>query len=225
MPVITNNTPDERAPLEGFNIGQFYARLKQQHGIHKTSKFLVRIYPPAFMAGDTVLTNMARYLEFWCMATPLPGYTIGTHDILRYSYGPVEKKPFTPIFTDVTLVFLGDADGRIKKYFDTWMTCILNKDNRFYDLRGEGSNFTARAGGSRIDPFEIDYKVDYETIMEIITFSDNGEKSQKYVLQEAFPIMVQDIQMNWGEMNNVMAIPITFTFFSWFIKDIEMISI
>jgi hypothetical protein len=223
MPIVTTNNPDTRSPGEGFNIENFYARIEQFQGLQKTSKFMVRIFPPALMAGDTILSMTSRMLEFWCMATPLPGYTVGTHDILRYSYGPVEKKPFTPIFTDLTLVFLGDAQGIIKKYFDTWQTCIINKDNRWGDIKGEGSTITAKgAGSTRLDPFEISYKSDYETVVEIITFNDAGEKSSVYVLQEAYPIMVSDIQLNWGEMNNIMAVPVTFTFFSWFNQDLSM---
>jgi hypothetical protein len=223
MPVITSNNPSQRQSGEGFNIESFNAKIEQFQGLQKTNKFFVRIFPPALMAGDTILNVASRMLEFWCMAVPLPGYTVATHDILRYSYGPIEKKPFTPIFTDITLVFLADAQGIIKKYFDTWQTCIINKDFRDGDIKGTSSEITARgAGGSRLDPFEISYKSDYETVVEITTFTDAGEKSSVYILQEAYPIMVSDIQLNWGEMNNIMAVPVTFTFFSWFNQDLSM---
>lgn len=212
-------TRENRASNEGFDIDQFYARIKS--GIQRTNKFLVRIYPPPLMLTETIFVNMARQLEFYCMAAPVPGYTVGTHEVLRYSYGPTEKKPFTPIFTDVTLVFIGDSNGMIHKFFSKWMDCVLNKDNRFGDLDGTGTPTAHGVGNKRIDAFEVNYKEDYETTVEVISFADDGLKSQKTVLQEAFPIMVPDIQYNWGEMNNVTAIPVTFTFFSWFIEELK----
>ena len=198
----------KRAPLEGFDVDQFKSYI-ERIGLQRTNRFLVRFFAPASMATEPLFLNIDRELEFYCMASSLPGYGVELHQVLRYGYGLNEKKPFAPIVNDLTCVFFSDAEGRIHKFFTSWINAVINKN---YNAEAPNSHGVRN---QNIDPFEAAYKIDYMTNIQITTFSDSGKISNRNMLLEAYPIVVPDIQLNWGENNNIMAIPVTFTFYSW----------
>lgn len=226
MPLYTEFENEERIQGEGFNIQTFNAYIAEK-GLQRSSKFLVRMYIPPLMQGDPILSNSLKLIEFYCMAATFPGYTLALHENLRYSHGPTEKKPFGPMFSDLTCVFLGDAQGHINKFFQTWMTCMVNKDMRDGVEYGPGQapsgTIKAHGIGSRpIDQFEVAYKIDYATTIEVITFADYGARSNRAVLLEAYPVRVEDAQLNWGEKVNILPVQVTFSFLTWHIDEIIM---
>lgn len=203
-----------RVDGEGFNIDSFNAYVSE-NGFQRLSKFLVRMHIPPLMQGDPILSNKVRVIEFYCMATAFPGYTLALHEVLRYSYGASEKKPFAPVFQDISMTFIGDAAGHIHKFFTSWMTCMLNKD------KTDSNQISHGVGGKPVDIYEVSYKSDYATTIEIITFADTGRRSQKAILLEAYPVRIDDSPMNWGDKNAIMPVQVTFTFHTWYSEDVS----
>lgn len=192
---------------EGFNVENFRSAVSRK-GMMKTNKFFVRMYAPRGMAG-TSLPTTARTLEFWCESTNIPGVSLNVTEVRRYGYGNIEKKPYVSQNNDVTMSFFGDADGVIWSYFQQWLRLIVN-----YDMRSGINTATGLIAGQT--PFKLAYKEDYAVDIHLSVFNDIGEETIHVVLREAYPIFVGDVQLNWGDTNNIMRIPVTFAVYDWY---------
>lgn len=64
--------------------------------------------------------------SLYCEATSLPSLNIDSK--VNKVYGPGREIPYGRSYTPVNLTFYIDRDYIIKKFFDTWMASIFNKD-------------------------------------------------------------------------------------------------
>lgn len=200
-----------------FNVNELSAEVAK-NGIMRNNKFLVTFPMPLSLRGTTgfsQLTDTNRVLSLYCEGSNLPGIALLMEEVRRYGYGPNEKKPYAPIFTDVNLTFRGDASGNIWTFMNAWMKCSVN-----YESRGD---FTTPSGPiSNQYPNEVGYKYDpsnnegYATDTTISMFNDIGDETIRVVLREAFPIFVGDIPLNWSARSDYMKIPVTLSFFDWY---------
>jgi hypothetical protein len=216
-----------------FNINDMISTVNSVGGLTKASKFLVRITPPSTIKGD-------RVFEFLCESATLPGLSYQTDELRMAGYGNVNKVPYAPIFQDVPLSFYCDSDGRVLKFFHTWMQSIFNWNE---GTPPQGSSSTGLASNS------LAYPKEYFGIVEIIHYDDTGnlatksnssnlmnkERSSvskqpgssknpapakeqgiiKYTLNEAYPISIGDVQMAWGMDDTLVRIPVTFSYKYW----------
>jgi hypothetical protein len=194
-----------------FNVYDMLGTLDSVGGLTKASKFLVRIIPPSSIQGD-------RIFEFLCEGAVLPGVALQTDEVKMYGYGTVNKRPYVAAFQDMPLSFFSDSDGKVFKFFHSWMQSIYNwNDNT------PPSGTTARGLPSNT----VAYPKDYYGTVEIIHYDDTGSLYGrqgnkavetgiiKYTLQEAFPIQVGDIQMDWGMDDSLVKIPVNFAYSYW----------
>lgn len=204
----------------GFNIQQFYAFIKAA-GIQSANKFLCRIPLPPGLVGspnETQWKGTSRVIEYWCLASSFPGVVLSTHNVSRYGYGPIEKKPFMPIFSDVTFQFIADGNGIIYDFFQQWINMMSN-----FDLRhgiNSGSNPTAMSSRTRLDSYELSYKSDYAVDINIIVYNDNGSETLTIVLRDAYPTYLGDMHFNWAENSSFTKLPVSFTFIDWYNESI-----
>lgn len=203
---------------DGFDVNNFRSQISKS-GILKNNKFFVRMYAPrGFLAGNSAavqLANTVRYLEFWCEGANIPGVSLNVNEIRRYGYGNIEKKPYVSQNNDVTMSFIGDAQGLIWSYFQQWMRLIVN-----YDMRGGINGSTGILPNQK--PFELAYKEDYAVDIHLSVFDDQGKEAIHVVLREAYPIFVGDIQLNWGDTNSLMRIPVTFAVYDWYNEKVSL---
>ena len=200
--------------VEGFNVNRFRSEIFKT-GVLKNNKFFVRMYSPRGFSssGNTdaalLASTTVRFLEFWCESTNLPGVSLSTTEVRRYGYGAMEKKPYVTVTNDVTMSFIGDGKGIIWSYFQNWIKLIVN-----YDMR---NGITKESGILRNQsPFELAYKEEYAVDIHISVFDDAGNEIIHVVLRDAYPTFVGDIQLNWGDTNSLMRVPVTFSFFDWY---------
>lgn len=199
-----------------FNISRFRSSI-EKNGILRNNKFRMLIYAPKALsetrvAGQAGLIDTARYIELWAESTNVPGIAVNTNNLRRYGYGIQEKRPFDTVTNDLNVSFLGDAKGSIWTYFQQWIKLISNYEDS-QGMRGERN--TGLTPGHK--PYELSYKEDYATSAEIHVFTEDGKSAPiKVILQEIFPIMLGDIQLNWGDTNNIMRVPVTFAYKNWY---------
>lgn len=205
--------------MRGFNISNF--KSQQIDGILRNNKFLVEIPIPRTlqtMNSSVLRQNIQetqKFLEYYCEATNLPGLALNTNDIRNAGYGPVEKKPYNTTFTDINLIFVSDSSGDNLRFFHQWIKSIQN-----FDLRNTLSGSVLSTNDQ--SPYELNYKSDYCVDMKIRVYDEQGAEIVSLTLGEAYPIFVGDIPLNWGDKNNYIRIPVTFTFLSWWDdKDIQ----
>ena len=195
--------------MPGFNIDEFTSRVKDAGGLTRNNKFRLVVTPPQILTGiapnrrDASLQQMishSKYLEFFCYSTSIPGVSLNTHSYQRYTYGPVEKRPVNVMFRDITLSLYYDNQRRTYDFFKLWIESIFTHDAR----------------NSIDDLFIVDYKENYASTLELFVYNDSGILIGKYVMTEAFPIAIGDMPVNWGDTNNLLKIPVTFTFYTMY---------
>lgn len=205
---------------EGFNVNNFRSQVTKS-GVLKNNKFFVRMYAPRGMmrsnnvAAKQLANDTVRVLEFWCEAANIPGVSLNVNEIRRYGYGNIEKKPYVSQNNDVTMSFIGDANGTIWSYFQQWMRLIVN-----YDMRN--GIFASTGILQNQKPFELAYKEDYAVDIHISVFDDLGNEAIHVVLRESYPIFVGDIQLNWGDTNSFMRVPVTFAVYDWYNEKVSL---
>ena len=204
-----------------FNIEEFRAKTSER-GIQKNNKFLVQMTLPNNI-GPGVTTQFTntyegnqaqrfkatqQQMEFWTDGANIPGIMLSLRQLLHYGYGVTTKKPIAPVFNDITFSIMNDGSADNLKYFHAWINFI--------------NNFDARSGWSDYSTvFELRYLKDYSTKVDIYQFNDSGEENLHIVLEEAYPIHVGDIPLNWADNSNLQRVPVTFTFSGFFNHDIQ----
>jgi hypothetical protein len=145
---------------------------------------------------------------------------LATSQIRRYGYGPLEEKPFMPLFAPSDMRFLADGKGAIWNFFDLWTKCIVNHDARYGINTATGLAYTgdelAGSVSATMMPYELNYKRDYAVDIVIRLYNPNGENTVSIVLREAYPKFIGDAPLAWGDINNVVLVPVQFAFIDWY---------
>lgn len=190
-----------------FDITQFKAEFSARGGPMRTNRFQMTFPTPLTMlgAGNTAIN---RSLEFWCDSVSFTGFLIGTHDVRRWTYGPVEKRPNLPNFTQLQCTFINDAENEVWMFFNNWMQSIMPHN------AVDGIN-TQQSGGM---VYELAYKQQYATDLNIILYNEMEEVSTRLVCREAFPSQLPDVPLNWSDINGVFRFQVIFDFLDWHVN-------
>ena len=145
---------------------------------------------------------------------------LATSGVNRYGYGPIEQKPFMPLFSTCDMRILADNDGAMWTWFQSWLNLILNYNvsqgigtATGYGISGGGLGGTA---SNSMNPYELNYAESYWVDITITLYRPSGAQSMALILRNAYPKFIGDPQLNAGSMNNIMRIPISFSFTDWF---------
>lgn len=187
----------------------------QQHGILKTNYGNIQIALPTnhiFRKRYNLPFNM-EFVDYRADSFPLPGLGLATSEIKRYGYGPNEKKPYAPVYTDVNFTFIGDKEGKIHKFFYLWMNSMVNHHK-------PGSINSTDEKADYAFPYEVEYKDSYKADINIFVYSEDGTVTEVVKLQDAYPIFMGDIQYSWGDQDQLVRVPVTFTYYSWQIENV-----
>jgi len=182
-----------------FNIRDMMGSMNASGGLTKTSKFFAEVYPPKSLAVNPKLF-------FLCEAATLPGISFQTDEIRMPGYGNVEKRPYAPIVQDINLTFFNDSNGLVLSFFHKWAQSIFNFNSNM------GPDSSTRTGQPQNT---LNYPNEYLGIVEISHFDDSGEQVIKYSLQDAYPIAIGDVNVDWGQSDQLIRVPITFTYKYW----------
>ena len=194
-----------------FNINDFKAQIHAPkfNGLSMGNKFLVEITPPIRIFGGTSAPTM-KELSFFCDTTNLPGKTINTIDYKPQAYGEIVKMPISRNNDTLTVSFFCDSNYSIMEFFHEWLSYIVQDEGRAYSNRGFR---------------EIGYKEDYATTLTLKCYDVYGNPSDtpttndqvdkiSYVLKDAYPTQIGAVQMGWEMNDQVLKIPVEFTYSS-----------
>lgn len=200
-----NNVITSLGTASKFDISAFRSQLDNFGGIARPSLFRVLITVPSFMSGIVTTQN----LSFFCQATTLPGVRIASKPVQRYGIGPLEKMPVGFEFDDLALNFIADANGNILNFFKDWSRSIVE-----YSSEGVPSSVPSNAnkGMSGALPYYVNYKQQYQTQIDIITYAPTSQQGYSVSLLGAFPVDIGDVVLNWGQQDSLMLVPIRFSF-------------
>lgn len=205
--MVDQITPTSGPLGSGFNIDNFISITAT--GFARPNRFLLRLYNlPASFSGFSNLTTLqqaANNIEFYCEGAALPGVSTATHTSIRYGYGTAQKNPMLPIFNDINLSVLADDAGNNSYFWRSWVQSIAN-----FNM---GGGISPTAGPT---PFELAYRSEFTCDIQITRFDMTGVAAEVIRLREAFPVFVGDSQINWGDNNNVMRIPVSINYVDWY---------
>lgn len=197
-------------PREGFKKISDEARASvRQYGIEKPSLTYVGFTVPNIFTRSLPGAKdlYEKVVKMRAERVNQPGVQIMTSNVRRYGVGPTEKKPFTAGFNDINVSFIGDSQGVIHQFFYAWMNGVV----RFDDMP---------SGDSNLDkfnkmPFEVEYRVDYRTTIDIIMYDEVQKKIGTVTLYNAYPIAVGEIQRDWAGINDLVRVNVGFTYSHW----------
>lgn len=175
----------------GFDIDRFSSVINQV-GVQKNNLFMVSLPVPKVLRG---YEKNADTIPFLCAGALLPGVQLMTDEIFRYGYGPYEKMPYLPQFTEFQLQFIVDSQGVILQYFQKWINSIINFD--------ASNGFNASSG--TLKPYEVEYKDQYVVNPVLTTFNTAANKVHEYTFRDAYPVGLEDLSLHWGN-NDELAI-------------------
>jgi hypothetical protein len=140
-------------------------------GLARPSRFDVTIPIPLPLA--TYITD-ARNLTYRCETAQLPGRTFETA-LKKMGSAPVEKFPYHTNYNESMFTFIISDDMNEKIFFDAWMELINPTTN-----------------------FNFQYKANYAVDITVNQYNSSNELTYAGVLQEAFPIDVNQLDLDWS---------------------------
>lgn len=212
---LRNRQPDNPAIASGAAkiIEETRAGIRKW-GIEKPSLTYVGFTPPPSLNkrstdASYILRNLVS-LRAENVVTP--GVQLATTGIRRYGAGPIERIAYSAAFNDIQVSFIGDARGIIHQFFYFWMRSIVG----FHDLpRWSASNDPLH----EFKPYQVGYRQDYSTTIDIITYDEIQEKIGTVKLYNAYPVALGELTRSWANINDLVRIPITFTYTHWSYSD------
>lgn len=173
----------------GFSIQKILSSLSSS-GVASTGHFEVQI------TGKDG-TMLEKDLIYRAESVSIPGRTVMSIEHKFTNYGPLNKVPYGQVYTDVTVSFLLSEDLREKAYFEMWHEKMVSTG--------------CMGGEQRPLTFNAKYFDDYTGVVLIRQYGTAGDLRSVHRLHEAYPLMMSDVQMNWGE-DNPAKISITFAY-------------
>lgn len=188
----------------------------------KPSKFAALIYqPPGLVAGglfggligqNRATQQLGRGLNvaslaFQCESAQLPGYQINT--VEQRVYGAPWHTAATPAYQPLELTFICAGDMWERKFFDDWMEFMLPKESE----RVSVSEYI-NAGGEKTTQGLARYRDEYISSIQVIQFHDTGIPSNRFYFEEAFPVNVAPMPVNWGD-DGIHRLNVTFQYRTW----------
>lgn len=182
----------------------------RKYGIEKPSLTYVGFPPPASIASKLTDARsiVDRLISLRAERVSTPGIQLATANVKRYGVGPIEKIPHSAAFGDLTISFIGDARGVIHQFFYAWMRGIVG----FHDVPNGGGALDAMYERY---PYEVGYRKDYSVPIQVITYDEIQEEIGTITLTNAYPIAIGEIQRGWDNINDLVRIPVTFTYTHW----------
>lgn len=184
-----------------FDIDQFTSSVLSRR-VLRPNLFRVRIFPPPLLVlpdGAGIIQD----LELWGEASEIPLMQLGAHQMPRWGYGSIEKRPFMPQYREWQVMFRVDAEGQIWRFFKEWSKLIINNDA------------ASNPDGGTQARYEIAYKDDYMVDMNVAVFDEFGKDAIDVTLIEAYPYAVESLKLDWADNNAYARLGVVFTFTDW----------
>lgn len=152
----------------------------------RPSRFDVKISIPL----DLTRIIDAKTLALRCENASLPGRTVNTTDLKIY--GPQEKVPYQSSYEDLSLTFIVTGNMLEKVLFNTWIEKINPSNN-----------------------WNFEFKENYVADIQITQYDISDNEIHTVQLIEAFPISVNQLDLDWSNDNSYHKLTVTFAYRYW----------
>lgn len=173
--------------------------------------FVTRISPPEVL--NTLYPRLAdniTLLSYRTDSASIPGIQFSTSSIRRYGVGMEERKPMNATVIDQQFSFIGDRDGDVHRFFYAWMNCIIATDEWVPSLSKNQNRVD-----SDLSPGKVRFKNEYATTIVTSVYDKVSDTVIQIKYHNAFPVFLGDVNLSWGDNNNFVRFPVTFTYTHW----------
>lgn len=185
-----------------FNVNEFRSFLSgdQSNGFAKQSHYEMFIFPPQnILLSDNGKKASGDVLRFKIEQAEIPGRSIITSDYKQTGYGLVSKVGYGVVYPDVTVTMVCDKQLNEKRLFHSWQSMIVGNHTRQQDIKFYQS---------------IGYYQNYVSGVAIVQYDPEGNITYSIGLQEAYPIIVNSLPLNWGsEELHRLTVQFTYKYF------------
>ena len=172
------------------NINDFLASFKTD--VARPNRFDVMIPIPVQLMA---YYGTAKNLTFRCETAELPSVTYETFE--QKIYGPTEKYPHQKNYNESTFTFMVSDDMSEKVFFDAWME-LINPSSTY----------------------DFPYKMDYVTEITVNQYDVKGNISYSISLDDAFPISVNQLDLDWSHVDGYHKLSVVFVYKTWSNKSV-----
>jgi hypothetical protein len=172
---------DGNGEREGFSAENMVASLAKS-GVAHSGHFEVQLQSNKNEFGSLFERDMMYRAE----SVELPGRSLATVDHRFDNYSPIARVVTGQTYTDVSVTFLLSEDLREKQYFEGWQNSAV----------GTGAFAELNANETRNNP---KFYHDYVGTVTIRQYGADGTLRSVHHLDNAFPIVLGGVQMNWGD--------------------------
>lgn len=183
-----------------FSITDFQGVIDKRGGLSTTNRYVVYIAAPEDFA------QMQSDIPYLCEVASFPSRSIATAD--QKIYGPMRKIARESLYGDISLSFIVTEDFKIKDHFDSWLNKI--QDPVSYDP----SYYDSYIGTLYIGQLKNSGTPNLPT-------SESSNFPYSIELQEAYPTLVGDLQLNWSDNNVYHKLQVNFAYRRWLNRKID----
>jgi|LakMenEpi03Aug12_release.lakeMendotaPanAssembly.Ray.scaffolds.fasta_scaffold262417_2 hypothetical protein len=170
----------------GHNITDFVARVRETD-FARSSRFEVRFSTPGVLGvgGDT------KEISLMVEDGLFPGILVGTRPFRINNLNEQRANVIDFGGDAITFTFLVDTTWAAKRFFEDWMTSIINPVTRY-----------------------VSYPYDYLSEIELVSLNNKDEVIAEWRIQEAFPRSMAPISIS-ATNSEVLRMPVTFAYTKW----------
>jgi len=188
-------------PTEGFSVSEFKSNALR-NGYLRPTLYLVN-----FSQAKAFPNN----LLFFTNNVNIPAIDLDSQVIRRYGYGPMEKVPHRPVFTDLTMNFMveNSQNNILSKVTD-----YLNGVTSFmkYNDINDGSHASIYGASTAATPYEVAYKDDYKFDLEVYVYNETDQKILIYTFRDCYARTVGGVSLAWDATDSLLKAEVTFSF-------------
>lgn len=194
--------------------------LDVEHWSHTRSRTTVSNDPMRVDVSADIWKNAPRQLTITCEAATLPGRGLATKEMR--TYGPVRKTPTgDQSYAEMAMSFIVSHEMQEKKFFEAWQQSIFNPIS--HDMNYYNEYVTT------IDIFQLSPRADSRqyNIAYKDWFQQHDYPSERIYgvrLFEAYPSIIGDLGLSYGEMDSYHKLPITMVYRKWLELDVPSLN-
>lgn len=178
------------------NTSDFLAIIQKSGEYTRSNRFELEITPPSKI---NVQQDVLRRICANCKRAPIPGRSLAFYEYNQGGYTP-RKMAHTQIYTEANLVFNLSQDKAEKELFDAWQDIVSGFNGNLEYYREYIGTFSVKSRSIRQGT------------------ENNGQskkKEPKYVYLEAWPVSVQEVDLDMGSNDTIAELSVQMAYHSW----------
>ena len=193
--------------LDGFAyavLNELLAGFQRTDCYAKPAKYEVIITPPTVYrgSGDNASSNIfgqilnenpddARKVSMEMSQASFPGMTLETMEDTNI-YGPTRKIVSGQTFAEMSTSVRVSNDFKERNFFDSWQRIAANRQD-----------------------FSVGYYDDYVGTLQIFQLDKEDRRKHGVELVECYPSVVGELQADYGNLNSIYLLPVTWSYRYW----------